>query len=138
MSNAAERIEQLRDEIRYHDQQYYVKAEPKISDLEYDTLYAELRRLESENPQLVTPDSPTQRVGEQPVEGLQQVEHRMPMLSIDNTYNVEELQSYVARTEKLLAGESIEWVVELKIDGLFDDDPITFTYIFALDLFGVV
>ncbi|HJN07756.1 MAG TPA: NAD-dependent DNA ligase LigA [Pirellulaceae bacterium] len=117
MSNAAERIEQLRDEIRYHDQQYYVKAEPKISDLEYDTLYAELRRLESENPQLVTPDSPTQRVGEQPVEGLQQVEHRMPMLSIDNTYNVEELQSYVARTEKLLAGESIEWVVELKIDG---------------------
>ncbi|MDP6722990.1 MAG: NAD-dependent DNA ligase LigA, partial [Pirellulaceae bacterium] len=117
MSNAAERIEQLRDEIRYHDQQYYVKAEPKISDLEYDTLYAELGRLESENAHLVTPDSPTQRVGEQPVKGLQPVEHRMPMLSIDNTYSIEELQGYAARTEKLLVGESIEWVVELKIDG---------------------
>ena len=117
MGNAAERIEQLRAEIRYHDQQYYVEVEPEISDREYDALCAELKRLESENPHLVTPDSPTQRVGEHPVKGLEPVEHRLPMLSIDNTYSVEELQDYAARTQKLIEGESIEWVVELKIDG---------------------
>ncbi len=89
MSTAADRIEQLRAEIRDHDQKYYVEAAPEISDVQYDALYAELSRLEAENPQLVTPDSPTQRVGEQPVPHLEQVAHRLPMLSIDNTYSIE-------------------------------------------------
>jgi len=117
MGNVAERIEALRAKIRHHDQQYYGDLKPEISDLEYDSMYTELVDLETENPELVTSDSPTQRVSEQPVDSLKPVEHRLPMLSIDNTYSVEELQEYAARTEKLLEGEPIEWVVELKIDG---------------------
>ncbi len=118
MSKPADRIEKLRELIRYHDRKYYVEASPEISDLEYDKLMSELKELEAQHPELVTPDSPTQRVGEQPVEGLTQVEHRVPMLSIDNTYSLEELQSYGRRIEKLLPGEAIEWIVELKIDGV--------------------
>ena len=88
------RIGTLRDEIRRHDYLYYVAAAPEISDLQYDRLMQELQELESEHPELITPDSPTQRVGDQPVGQLQQVEHRLPMLSIDNTYNVEDLKKY--------------------------------------------
>lgn len=117
MSTVADRIEQLRAEIRRHDQKYYLETAPEISDLEYDTLVDELKRLEADHPHLVTSDSPTQRVGEQPVPHLTQVAHRLPMLSIDNTYSIEELQAYGARAEKQLEGEPIEWVVELKIDG---------------------
>ncbi len=115
---AAARINELRELIREHDRKYYLEAAPAISDLEYDRLLEELRRREAEHPELITPDSPTQRVGDQPVEHLDQVAHRVPMLSIDNTYNVEELRAWAARTIKLLAGEPIEWVVELKIDGV--------------------
>lgn len=111
-------IEQLREQIRYHDRKYYVEAAPEITDLEYDRLMQRLRRLEEEHPELITPDSPTQRVGEQPVEGLQQVRHRVPMLSIENTYSREELEAFVRRTEKLLDGEPVQWVVELKVDGV--------------------
>lgn len=118
MTTAAKRVEQLRAEIRKHDHAYYVLAQPSISDLQYDRLLEELRRLEAENPKLLTPDSPTQRIGDQPVEHLNQVEHSVPMLSIDNTYSREELQAYFDRTEKLLDGESIEWVMEYKIDGV--------------------
>jgi DNA ligase (NAD+) len=114
----AEEIARLREEIRYHDRKYYVEAAPEISDLDYDRLVERLKRLEAAHPDLVTPDSPTQRVGEQPVEGLAQVEHRIPMLSIENTYSIEELKKYGQRTAKLLPGEKIEWVVELKIDGV--------------------
>jgi DNA ligase (NAD+) len=114
----ASRIVELRKQIREHDRRYYLEAAPVISDLEYDRLLEELRRLETEHPDLVTPDSPTQRIGDEPVEYLQQVSHRVPMLSIDNTYNLEELRAWAARTKKLLAGESIEWVVELKVDGV--------------------
>ncbi|MGQ9576292.1 MAG: NAD-dependent DNA ligase LigA [Thermoguttaceae bacterium] len=114
----AEEIARLREEIRYHDRKYYVEAAPEISDLEYDRLVERLKKLEAAHPELITPDSPTQRVGDQPVEGLQQVEHRVPMLSIDNTYSIEELKQYGKRTAKLLAGEKIEWVVELKVDGV--------------------
>jgi len=117
MSDIDDRIEQLRTEIREHDYKYYVLAEPTISDLDYDALIDELRRLEAEYPDKVTADSPTQRIGDQPVPHLNQVAHRLPMLSIDNTYSIAELQAYAARTEKLLDGEAIEWVVELKIDG---------------------
>jgi DNA ligase (NAD+) len=112
------RIEELRELIRYHDRKYYVEAKPEISDREYDRLVDELKQLEAAHPELVTPDSPTQRVGDEPVEHLEQVEHRLPMLSIDNTYSIDELRKYGERTQKLLAGEETEWVVELKIDGV--------------------
>ncbi|HBO43375.1 MAG TPA: DNA ligase (NAD(+)) LigA [Planctomycetaceae bacterium] len=117
-SKPAEEIAQLRETIRRHDRKYYVEAAPEITDLEYDRLLTELKQLEAAHPELITPDSPTQRVGDAPVEGLKQVEHRVPMLSIDNTYSLDELRQYAARAEKLLGGEPIEWVVELKIDGV--------------------
>jgi DNA ligase (NAD+) len=111
-------IERLRDEIRAHDRRYYVEAAPSISDLEYDRLVQQLKDLEAAHPELITPDSPTQRVGDQPLAGLAHVTHRVPMLSIDNTYTVDELRAFGARVEKLLGGEPVEWVVELKIDGV--------------------
>jgi DNA ligase (NAD+) len=114
----AEEIARLRETIRHHDRKYYGEAAPEISDLEYDRLMQRLKRLEAEHPELATADSPTQRVGEEPVDHLQQVEHRVPMLSIDNTYSVEELKKYGERIARLLPGEPIEWVVELKIDGV--------------------
>ena len=119
MANAPrDRVEALRCEIRTHDQKYYVEASPVISDLEYDRLMQELAQLESEHPALVTPDSPTQRVGDAPVAELEQVPHRVPMLSIDNSYSVDELRAYFAKTRELLEQEAVEWVVELKIDGV--------------------
>ena len=114
----ATRIQRLKVEIRKHDQRYYVEATPTISDLEYDRLLDELKQLEIENPTLITSDSPTQRIGDAPVEYLEQVPHRVPMLSIDNTYQPEDLKAYLERTEKLLDGESVEWVMEYKIDGV--------------------
>ncbi len=113
----ARRIDELRDEIRKHDQKYYVEAAPIISDTQYDKMMNELKALEAANPDLVTPDSPTQRVGEQPVDHLPEHDHRLPMLSIDNTYSIEEVKKWDERTVKLLDGEPIEYVVELKIDG---------------------
>ena len=117
-SDSAAEIARLRDEIRHHDYLYYVAAAPEIKDREYDRLIERLKKLEAEHPDLVTPDSPTRRVGDQPVEGLQQVEHRVPMLSIENTYSIEELNKFGERVAKLLPGEKIEWVVELKVDGV--------------------
>ena len=117
-TDPAAEIAKLCEEIRNHDRKYYVEAAPEISDLEYDRLIDRLKSLEAEHPELVAPDSPTQRIGDRPVEGLEQVEHRVPMLSIDNTYSIEELRKYEERTAKLLPKESIEWVVELKIDGV--------------------
>jgi DNA ligase (NAD+) len=105
-------IDQLRTEIRRHDRMYYVEAKPELTDLEYDKLLDRLKHLEAENPRLITPDSPTQRIGDQPVEHLNQVAHRVPMLSIDNTYSLEELKTYGERIQKLLPDEKIEWVVE--------------------------
>jgi DNA ligase (NAD+) len=116
--SAAQRISQLRELIREHDRRYYVDAAPTISDLEYDKLVSVLKQLESKHPELVTPDSPTQRVGDQPVAELNHVVHRVPMLSMDNTYSLEELKKYGERTAKLLPDEEIAWVVELKIDGV--------------------
>lgn len=117
MPDLTTRIETLRDAIRHHDQKYYVEAAPEISDTEYDRLMNELKQLESDHPELVTPDSPSQRVGEQPVAHLDEAAHRLPMLSIDNTYSVAEVQKWAEKTEKALEGEAIEYVVELKIDG---------------------
>ncbi|MCD0460020.1 NAD-dependent DNA ligase LigA [Roseiconus lacunae] len=118
MTDPATRVEQLRDEIRRHDHAYYVEAKPTISDLQYDQLLRELRDLEDLHPQLLTEDSPTRRIGDAPVEHLRQVEHAVPMLSIDNTYSLDELRAYFERTEKLLEGEPIKWVMEYKIDGV--------------------
>jgi DNA ligase (NAD+) len=117
-SSSAAQIAELRDEIRRHDRKYYVEAAPEISDLDYDKLVARLKKLEVEHPELLTPDSPTQRIGDQPVEGLTPFDHRVPMLSIENTYSLDELKKYGDRVIKLLPGEQIEWVVELKVDGV--------------------
>lgn len=112
------RMEALRDELRIHDRKYYVEADPVISDHDYDHMMTELKELEAKHPELVTLDSPTQRVGEQTVEGLEKFEHRIPMLSIENTYSMEELEKFATRTEKLIDGEPLHWSVELKIDGV--------------------
>ena len=120
--SAASRIAKLREEIRQHDRKYYVEAAAAISDREYDRLVDELRELEARHPDLVTPDSPTQRVGDEPVPELQSVRHRVAMMSIDNTYGTDELAVWGKRVEKLLAdaghNDPIEWVLELKIDGV--------------------
>ncbi|MGB6045355.1 MAG: NAD-dependent DNA ligase LigA [Pirellulales bacterium] len=116
--NPSAQIDRLREQIRGHDQKYYVEAAPEISDRDYDKLLVELKELEAAHPDLVTPDSPTQRVGDAPVPHLQQFEHRLPMLSIDNTYSLDELQKFAEKTDRLMNGESIEWIVELKIDGV--------------------
>ena len=116
--NAKKRVEQLRDQIRRHDHLYYVLNQPKISDRQYDKLFAELKALEQANPQLVTPDSPTQRVAGEPLEGFAAVRHVVPMLSIDNTYSAEELRAFDERVRKGLGSSDYDYVVELKIDGL--------------------
>jgi len=118
MPDASREIEKLRELIRHHDRKYYIESAPDITDKQYDELLEQLKKLEAAHPELITPDSPTQRVDEQPVAGLPHVEHRVPMLSIDNTYSIEELQQYGARIAKALPGEKIEWVVELKVDGV--------------------
>jgi len=116
--SAHSRIDQLREEIDDHNRKYYVESRPEISDLEYDRLYRELQSLEAAHPELITPESPTQRIGDAPVAQLRSVEHRVPMLSIDNTYSLPELAEYGRRTSKLLGDEPVEWVVELKVDGV--------------------
>ncbi len=132
--NVIEKIENLRAKIRYHDGKYYVENMPEIADYEYDQLMIELRKLESSYPQLITPDSPTQRVGGEPVSEFTPFEHRIPMLSIENTYSDEELREFDKRIRRMLknarqndlstradnAGlvDEIEYVVELKIDGV--------------------
>ena len=113
-----QQIERLRAEIRRHDSLYYVHNRPEISDGEYDRLFAELKRLEAERPNLITPDSPTQRVSERPLEAFTSVKHAVPMLSIDNTYNDDELRAFDERVAKGLGHREYGFVVELKIDGL--------------------
>ncbi len=111
-------IEKLREEIRQHEELYYVKANPEISDAEYDKLLERLRKLEEEQPQLITPDSPTQRVGGRAAEGFPEVVHRRPMLSLDNSYNIEELRAFDQRCQRLAEARALEYVAELKIDGV--------------------
>jgi DNA ligase (NAD+) len=116
--DAKKRIEQLRQEIRRHDYLYYVLNQPKISDQQYDALFAKLKTLEQANPQFITPDSPTQRVAGVPLEGFAAVRHAVPMLSLDNTYSAEELNAFDERIFKQLGTKDYDYVVELKIDGL--------------------
>jgi len=110
-------IAQLREEIRRHDYLYYVLAQPEISDRDYDRLFDRLKKLEAEHPDLVTPDSPTQRVSDRPLEGFAQVRHAVPMLSIDNTYTEGEVREFDQRVCKALGGENPTYVVDPKIDG---------------------
>ena len=111
-------IEKLRNEIRRHEDLYYVQDSPEISDLEYDQLLSKLQALEETHPELITPDSPTQRVGGRPAEGFPEVVHRRPMLSLDNSYNIDELRAFGQRCQRLAEGRQLEYVAELKIDGL--------------------
>ena len=117
-AQALARHAQLVEEIRAHDQAYYVDARPTISDLDYDKLYRELLDLEREFPSLVTPDSPTQRVGGKPVSEFKPSQHLRPMMSLDNTYSQEEVRQFVERVQKLVPGETLDWIVEPKVDGL--------------------
>ncbi len=112
------KLESLRDKIRHHEYRYYVLDDPEISDFEFDRLMEELKRLEAENPQLITPDSPTQRVGGAPREGVVKAAHSSPMLSLDNTYNVDELRNWERRVHELIGRKDIEYVCELKLDGM--------------------
>jgi DNA ligase (NAD+) len=114
----AGRIRALRDEIRRHERLYYVLNAPEISDEEYDRLERELRDLEAQHPELVTPDSPTQRVGERPSEEFPSVTHRVPMLSLDNTYSEDELREFEERIFRVVGRREMAYVAELKIDGL--------------------
>src|ERR1700685_2042359 len=114
----ARKIEKLRTELRRHEHLYYVLDAPEISDAEYDTLMNELKKLESAHPELITPDSPTQRVGGKPAEGFKKAQHSRPMLSLDNAYNAEELADWDRRVHELAGNLPVEYTAELKLDGL--------------------
>jgi DNA ligase (NAD+) len=112
------KIESLRDKIRHHESLYYVLDSPEISDAEFDKLMQQLKQIESNHPDLVTPDSPTQRVGGKPREGFVKVPHSSPMLSLDNTYNEEELRDWERRVHELSGRSDVDYVCELKLDGM--------------------
>src|SRR6476469_10044778 len=114
------RINRLREEIRHHEERYYIHNDPEIADDVFDGLIRELETLEREHPHLVTPDSPTQRVAGHPVEGFETAEHLEPMLSLDNAYNEDELRAFDERVRKAtgLGDGPVTYVAELKIDGL--------------------
>src|SRR5215469_391394 len=111
-------LEDLREEIRRHEHLYYVLDAPEISDAEFDRLMQELKKLEAAHPELITPDSPTQRVGGKPREGFVKVEHSRPMLSLDNAYNEQELRDWERRARELAGSERLEYVCEFKMDGM--------------------
>lgn len=117
-SVAAHRMAELVAQIERHNRAYYVENAPVVSDREYDRLLAELIQLEKDHPTLIVPNSPTQRVGGEPLKEFRQVQHRVPLMSLDNTYSPQELRGFVARAEKILRGEPITWVLEPKIDGV--------------------
>lgn len=108
----------LRRRINEHDYNYYVLNNPTVADVEYDALMRRLKELEAEHPDLITPDSPTQRVSGQPAEGFEEYFHKRPMLSLDNSYSIDDLREWARRCEKLAGGRAFDYVVELKIDGL--------------------
>jgi DNA ligase (NAD+) len=112
------RVEALREKIRYHEHRYYVLDDPEISDAEFDRLMDQLKKMEADHPQLVTPDSPTQRVGGKPREGFVKVRHSSPMLSLDNTYNEDELRGWERRVHELSGLRDVQYLCELKLDGM--------------------
>ena len=111
-------VDWLRQQIRHHEYRYYVLDDPEISDVEFDRLMNGLKKLEAEHPELITPDSPTQRVGGKPREGFVKVAHSVPMLSLDNAYSEEELRNWERRVHELSGRKDIEYVCELKLDGM--------------------
>src|SRR5436305_13898925 len=111
-------IERLREEIRHHEYRYYVLDDPEISDAEFDRLMTQPKKLEAERPELITADSPTQRVGGKPREGFVKVPHSVPMLSLDNAYNEEDLRNWERRVHELSGRKDVEFVCELKLDGM--------------------
>jgi DNA ligase (NAD+) len=117
-SGAAHRIEELREEIRRHEHLYYVLDAPEIADAAFDVLMIELRQLEAAHPELVTADSPTQRVGGKPADGFKKAQHSRPMLSLDNAYSAEELADWDRRVRELAGGMPVAYMAELKLDGL--------------------
>jgi DNA ligase (NAD+) len=117
-SASGKKINDLREKVRYHEHRYYVLDAPEISDAEFDKLMDQLKRLEAEHPDLVTPDSPTQRVGGKPREGFVKFRHSAPMLSLDNTYNEDELRNWERRVHELSGRKDVEYVCELKLDGM--------------------
>ena len=125
LTSTKEKIEQLRAEINHHNYRYHVLDSPEISDAEYDELMRELKQLEEQYPQFLTPDSPTQRVGAAPVEAFGVVEHPSPLLSLGNVFSKEELLAWYTRTSKLLEGKQFDFVGEHKIDGL----AVALTYV---------
>jgi len=116
--DAAKEIERLRDEIRRHEHLYYVSDNPEISDAAFDRLMNQLKQLEDQHPELLTPDSPTQRVGGAPREGFQKVRHRVPMVSLDNIFSVEALEDFDRRVRETTGKKTIDYVAEHKFDGL--------------------
>src|SRR5579863_273050 len=112
------KIDSLREKIRHHEYLYYVLDQPEISDAEFDKLMRQLKDLEAEHPELLTADSPTQRVGGKPREGFVKVAHSSPMLSLDNTYSEEELRAWECRVHELSGRKEIDYVCELKLDGM--------------------
>ena len=117
-TQVTQRVADLRQEINHHNHRYYVLDDPEVGDAAYDRLMNELRSLESEHPELVTPDSPTQRVGATPAAGFSQVQHRLPMLSLANAFNQEDLEAWYRRVKGLLDDAEFDLICELKIDGL--------------------
>ena len=115
---AQQEMERLSAEIERHNRLYYEQAQPEISDRDYDAMYRRLGDLEKQFPDLASPNSPTQRVGGAPLEGFTQVEHPVPMMSLDNTYSEEELVDFYRRLQKQLEVEAIPVVIEPKIDGV--------------------
>ncbi len=118
MDEIRERLLQLRKAIRHHDHLYYQEARPEITDREYDALYAELKELEGQHPDLITSDSPTQRISGTPLSGFTTCPHRIPMLSLDNTYNNADLLRFHESVIRNLKGEPVQYVIEPKIDGV--------------------
>src|SRR5258708_2993977 len=118
LSEAKTRHGRLIKEISQHDHAYYVLAQPSISDQDYDRLYHQLLDLEKQFPELITPDSPSQRIGGQPLKAFKPVKHLVPMLSLDNTYSQEELRQFVNRVQRILPNETLDWMVEPKVDGV--------------------
>src|SRR6202790_2069920 len=112
------KIEALREKIRHHEYRYYVLDDPELSDADFDKLMNELKRLEAEHPKLITPDSPTQRVGGKPREGFVKAKHSSPMLSLDNAYSEAELRDWERRVHELSGRTDLEYMCELKLDGM--------------------
>src|SRR5262249_7839747 len=117
-ASVEKKVDSLREEIRHHEYRYYVLDDPEISDAEFDRLMNELKKLEAGHPGLITPESPTQRVGGKPREGFVKVQHSIPMLSLDNAYNEAELRNWRRRVKELARRKDIEYVCELKLDGM--------------------